>query len=101
MQDIGHSFNSPKYELIISLVQKLKGIIVSHLDKFQLTENLSVNDSQVIIYSLVEDHMIYYSVDLVTNCSESFDTIDINVLQKSINFLVIVNFMDESSQKLN
>ena len=67
-------------ELIVSLLQELQGVFVSQLDELELSQDLGVDDSQIIIDGLVEDHVIYMSVDLFSDCSNPFNTVDIDVL---------------------
>lgn len=75
----------------------MKGIFVSHLDEFQLSENLWVNNSKVIVYRLIEDQVVDDTVDLLSYCSDLIDTVDIDVLKKLVNFLNCWHLLDDVS----
>jgi hypothetical protein len=58
---------------------------------------LRINDSQVVIDGLVEDHVINNRVDLLPDGSDLFDTVDIDIFQQLVDLLMAVNFMDKGS----
>lgn len=98
----GHFIEGKSNDLIISLLKKLLSILISQLDEPELSQNLCIHDSEVIINCLVEDHVVNMSIDDLTNCSNSLDTVYINILQHLINPLwLILELVNECSQELD
>ena len=98
----GHLIESKSNDLIISLLKELLGILVSQLDEPELSQNLCINDSEVIINCLVEDHVVDMGVDDLTDCSNSLDTVYIDVLEHLVNSLrLILELVDQCSQELD
>lgn len=57
------------------MFQKVFGVTVSHLDELQLSKNLRVNNSELIVDCLVKDHVIYMLIHWVSNRSKSGNAI--------------------------
>ena len=66
-------------KLVVPLIQELESIFISHLDEPQLSEDLSVHDSQVIVNSLIEDHVVNDGVNLFTHSSDPLYSVNVNV----------------------
>ena len=97
----GHLIESKSDDFVISLLEELLSILISQLDEPELSQNLCIHDSEVIINCLVEDHVVNMSIDDLTNCSNSLDTVYINILQHLINPLwLILELVNECSQEL-
>jgi len=55
-------------------------ILVSELKEFDVSHDLIIHNSKVIINCLVEDHVIDKLLDLLSFSSDSLNAIDVNVL---------------------
>ena len=73
----------------------MKCVRISHLKESQLSKDLAVYNSKIIIDSLVEDHMVNNLIDLFSNCSNLFNTILVNVFKKFINLIVSGDFLNK------
>jgi len=78
----------------------MTSIFVSKLHKSQHSKDLRVNDSEVVVQSLVHNHVVNETVYLFTNRPNLVNTIDINVLEKAINLFVGMDFVNECSKEL-
>jgi hypothetical protein len=67
------------YLLVVSLVNKMEGVLVSKLDEAQLSEDGRVNDSEVVFDCLVEDHMVNFFVDSFSHRPDQVDSMHIYV----------------------
>lgn len=85
-------------QLIVALLQQLQRVFVSHLDRFEATQDLSVHDSQVIVHSLVEHHVVQLSVDLLSNCTQLLDLVIIDVRNDLLDFFETVLFRQLDEQ---
>jgi hypothetical protein len=65
----------------------------------QLSQDLAVHDSEVIVDSLVENHVINNLIDLFSNCSDLVDSFLINLLQQSVDLFIIFNLIDQVTKK--
>ena len=79
----------------------MDSIFVSELEKFDVSHDLHVDNSKIIINSLVEYHMINKLLDLFPFSSDSLDAVHVNVLKQLVNLLVTMYFMNQSPQELN
>ena len=79
----------------------MKCILISHLKQLQLSQNLTVHNPKVVIDGLIEYHVVDDLVDLFANCSNLFDTILIDVLQKSVDLFMRMDFVNEFTEELN
>ena len=96
----GHLIESKSDDFIVSLLQELLSILVSQLDEPELSQNLCIHDSEVIVNCLVEDHVVNVGVDDLTNCSDSLDAVYINILEHLIDPLwLILELVNECSQE--
>lgn len=96
----GHFIESKPNNLIIPLLEELLGILVSQLDEPELSQNLCIHDSEIIVNGLVEDHMIDMSINDFSNGPDSLNTININILKHLINPLwLILELVDECSEE--
>lgn len=69
-------------QLIVSLLQELECIFISELYGAQLSQNLCVDDPQVVINGLVKHYVVYLIVDHLANCSQPLDAINIYLLKQ-------------------
>lgn len=74
----------------------MQGVLVSQLDESQLSEDLGVHDSQVIVDSLIENHVIDHRVDLLSDGSDPLDTVDIDVLQELVYLVMSEDLLYQS-----
>jgi len=88
-------------QLVVALVQQLKGILVSELDEPQLLEDLGVDYSEVVVDSLVEHHVVDVLVDLLTDLTKALNAMDINQLQQPVDLLSRAEPLDECSEELD
>jgi hypothetical protein len=79
----------------------MNSILISELDPFDVSHDLIINDSKIIINCLIEDNMIDKLLNLFSFCSDSLDTIYINVFQKFINLIVAMDLLDQCSKEFN
>jgi hypothetical protein len=90
------------YQVIIPGLEQMKSISVSHLYEFQFPEDLGVTDSQVVIDSLIKDHVINLGVDVLAHCPEPIESMVIDVLQHQVYHFMLLSksdFLDQSLQK--
>ena len=80
-------FKGKTDQFVVSGFEEMKCINISHHDHLELTKNLSINDSEIIINSLEEDHMVDMNVEWVSNSSQSINTIFRNVFHDLIYLL--------------
>jgi hypothetical protein len=59
----------------------MKCILISHLKESKLSEDLAINDPEIIIDSLIEDHVVNNLIDLFSNRSDLIDTILVDILK--------------------
>ena len=62
-------------QLVISTLQKVFGIFVSQLDELELSHDLRVDDSELVVDSLIEDQMVNVLVHRISDLSQSANTI--------------------------
>lgn len=96
-------FKGKTDQFVVSGFEEMKCINISHHDHLELTKNLSINDSEIIINSLEEDHMVDVNVEWISNSSQSINTIFRNVLHDLIDLLWLVvssHRIDQDSEKL-
>jgi len=72
-------------------------IFVSQLHEFYVSHYLVINNSKIIIYSLIEHHMINYLLYLLSFCSDSLDPIYINVFKQFVNLVQSSSLLDQLS----
>ena len=68
-------FKSQSDEFVISLLQEVLSIFISELNELQLSKNLRVDNSELVIDGLVEDHVVDMLIQWVTNHSKSSNTV--------------------------
>lgn len=79
----------------------MNGILVSQLDVLEVPHDLHVDDSKVIVDGLVENHVINQLLDLLSLGSDSLNSIDVDVLKKLVNLLMIMDLVNQGSKELN
>lgn len=80
----------------------MQGIFVSELNELQLSHNLRKDNSEIVIYSLIEGHVVNVGVDALSNSSDSFDSMRVNVIKKLVySYWSILNLGNECSQEFN
>jgi len=79
----------------------MDSISVSELKELDVSHDLIVNNSKIIVNGLIEDHVVNELLDLFSFGSDSLDSIHINVLQQLINPLVAVDLLNEGSKELD
>lgn len=83
------------------MVKQLQSIFVSHLDKSALSQDLRVNNSEVIVDGLIENHVVHELVYLLSDRSDFLDSVDIDILKQLVNLVVLRYLLDQSPDKLN
>ena len=66
-----------------------------------MSDDLRVNDFEVIVHSLVENHVVNNLIQMVTFGPQPVYAIDIDVLKELIYLGMRVDFLDELPQELN
>jgi len=79
----------------------MDSISVSELKELDVSHDLIVDNSKIIVNGLIEDHVVNELLDLFSFGSDSLDSIHINVLQQLINPLVAVDLLNEGSKELD
>ena len=79
----------------------MDSVFISELDELNVSHDLHVNNSKIIINSLIKHHMINQRLDLLSFCPDPLDSININVLKQLVNLLVAVDFVNQCSQEIN
>lgn len=93
-----HFFKGAPYELIVPLLQELKGITIPELYCLKLPKDLGVDNAEIVIDGLVEDHVVNVGVYYFTHCAQSFDTVYVDVLEDLVYFVrPHFNFVDKHS----
>jgi len=88
-------------EIIISLHKHVFSIGVSELNDTELSQNLSKDNSELIINGLVENHMVNESIDCFSNSSQSFNTVNIDMLEELIDLSwTIRHLLNQGSHEL-
>ena len=67
-------------QLVVPLLKEMDSILVSEHDVLELSDDVVVNRFKVIIDSLPEDHVVDKSIDFLRDCSQSIDSMSVNVL---------------------
>jgi hypothetical protein len=71
------------------------------LDEPALSQDLGVDNSEVIVHGLIEYHMVNKLVDLLSNCSDLFNTVDINEFEQLVDLLMAMNLVDQRAKEFN
>ena len=97
-------FKRQSDEFVVSLLQQVKSIFVSEHDKLELSQNLSINNPQIIIDCLEEHHVVHMNIQWISYLSEPIDTVLNNELKDFINLLGLVgvaHLIDQDLEELN
>jgi len=88
-------------QLIIPTLEEMEGILVSELDEPQLVHYLLIHDSQIVVDSLVEYHVVNELVDGLQLSTEAFNPVDIDELEESIVALNRSELVDQHPKELH
>ena len=79
-------------------------INVSHHDHFKLAKDLSINNSEIIINCLKENHVVNVHIEWITDSSESFDAVFLNVFHDFFDLIWLVisrHLFDQDFEKFD
>ena len=94
-------FEGQANQLVVSVGQQVHGINISHLNESKLSKDLGVDDSEVVVYGLVEDHVVDKTINLLTNGPYLFNIILLNKLKKLSYLINHWHFVNDALKELN
>jgi len=83
------------------VVQQVDGILVPELNELKRIEYLVVDNPQVVIDSLIEDHVVDQRVDLFPGFPKSADSMNVDVLKYPVCLRPDWQLLDNLPQELD